>query len=534
MKLNNKIIFVLVTFLSALLLVQITEAKPISSSDFDGNGVGNNPGTNYYPPDEPSDKDNLPTYTLDTCNNESGGCFPGTGLRLRIVSYNGSGGDPVPVGDPVYVLHPDILQEVVITNGVDLPGSEAELGGGNYDLGQVNLAPKTLKPEDNYIVEQDKPKALVHQAGGTYKCRGETRDAVDNKYLRQKPHTVPINPAMSNYHEYNFDGFSYQYDTSQCNYLQANSTVPVDESNKKTFVPDVSLTYHAGYNRYTFTYMSGYRKTRYPKDMIRNLPSNYHLNSSLTKENMTQSFINTIVSQYAGTTANVKKFFNVDATGVAATDYYVEVQGIYRVALENPAPIYEGLFLVTSFDHITCEEQTLVKSGSTDDFTRGYSHNGEKYCTEEKPITSHGCFNGTTRDTSITKESDCKSPNEWKEYNTGKYYCPVANVRYYWTHENVYCGNQNFHKIYGRKLKGYSELRFTKATSTTSCDTGNATTSLADLQSEKRVRHCKLRNSSANYTQQELLNKCTNDADFQYYIGPDPQRALVGQIKKQI
>ena len=94
-----------------------------------------------------------------------------------------------------------------------------------------------------------------------------------------------------------------------------------------------------------------------------------------------------------------------------------------------------------------------------------------------------------------------------------------------WIPNHQGCGQKNHHQIYGTQWYGYSELRYTMSDSNEKCDTDKSSTSLADLMENNK--HCEIAEDSTNYTQQELANQCANTG-YKYYIGPDPERALVG------
>jgi len=530
MKLKTKII--VIVFLYLFCFIYLVDARRVNDINDTGNGVPYS--YNEEQPDEDTDENNLPTYTLNSCNNAAGECFQGRGLRLRLIKYNEDSKSITQVGEPLFILHPSLLAEVVIKNGVNLPNSEADFGraGAYPGLRQQNL-PKELSSSDQYIVDSSKPKTLVHQSGGTYSCRGSDKKAVDNQYLSTKQYEQKADPPHGVYHGYEFQGWAYQFDTSKCKYLKENKKVK--QKADGTVDPDVDLDYHPGYERFTFSYISDYKKTRYPKSMILNLPSNYKEDSNLTGFNISQTYIDSLVSKYAGTISSVKSSFGIDAGGLDFTDYYVEVQGVYRVTVDDPAPISEGTFLVKTVDQMTCEEVVLVSGTANGKTSVGYSHNGDNYCEKEElesPEKAAWCeYTVTGKESTVySNDKDCKGKNyKWHPYQAAKYKC--VDERKYYTHPAAYCGTWNYHKIYGKKYRGYSKLLFTKASSTSDCNTSNATTSLADLLSEKRVEHCNITDASKNYTQQELNNDCAGNG-FKHYIGPDSQRALVGEIAR--
>ena len=90
---------------------------------------------------------------------------------------------------------------------------------------------------------------------------------------------------------------------------------------------------------------------------------------------------------------------------------------------------------------------------------------------------------------------------------------------------NRWCGHKNHHQVYGTQWYGYSELRYTMSDTNESCSTDKSSTSLADLMENNK--HCNIAEDSSSYSQQELANQCANTG-YKYYIGPDPERALVG------
>ena len=519
--------------------------------------------------DEPSDEGNLDSYMDSNSCTNTGDCFKGVGLMFRLLYYNGSG-EPVAVGKRYHVYNPSLLTDQTIANKVALPNSPGDLRdpNKNFPLTQV-MAPKNqvLTAHDNWF-EMREVGSLVHQDGAEYTdSSGKYHEAQPpNKYLGQNDFLLEWETNKGIETKKVKDYYSYQYDGSEGEVVQRYSflTQPTDEY----------MGHHTGYKKFIFSYNTPYTRTSYPKEKILSPDwregqplvaldfSDWEVDSSLKESEVESNFLNDKMKKYfaRGTVAETVKAVNSKfGTHISERDleyYYIEVQAIYRIYTDKKEKV--GTFVVKDIEEIT-EEETVIDSSFYVDSTQT-SANDSDLCVNRgkhwaqvgegkaaKAAVAPSCSRISTapQGTVCTLSSDKKSclPSGYCSHNSGSAAeaavppnaqctdscsatsCAAVYVNY-WSRKYAPYGKKNIHRMLGTAYVGWSQLVYTMSGSNESCETDKITTSLGDVMSQNK--HCDLAEFSSDYSVQEQANQCASTNSYKYYVGPDPDRALVG------
>ena len=510
------------------------------------------PNDNY---NAPSDNNNLSSYTLNNCAN-NGSCFKGLGLRLKLIYYNKAEGPDERVLSTIYIINPNMLVDTTLTNGAKIPSTESDFGKGGFDLTYLDPAAYDMDNVNPEKVGMESEPKGPKQAGGSFSCGdGSEGTAVDNKYMGNKDHLA--HNRYCSYQgcpgtDYIWSAVGYGRDRSECKSLDVTM---MNQVQNKAF--QSQLEYHMGYIHYTMKYKSGYQKVIYlarSPYLNMNGAENYIADTDITAENIANNYLDTkIMKRYAGSLAKVEQYFKVKLDSHDIGNYYIQVEGIYRVYLDkkdtpktflvrtiSSTPCPEGVAkktVLTDYDYVPSSEEDCnlaggawIEEGHFQEynagslaFCSGKNSAGESCTNKKKDDCNDGCtWNSAVPSTAaVPGVTSCYIASQC----TSKYSsCPTKKA-YKWLPENKYCGQKNHHQIYGTQWYGYSELRYTMSSTDEKCDTDKASTSLADLMENNK--HCNIAESSSSYTQQELANQCANTG-YKYYIGPDPERALVG------
>ena len=140
---------------------------------------------------------NFDSYLDESCE-ANGTCFKGgVGIRLQVIKYEG--GSEIAIGNPLYIINDALLDDIVLTNGVAIPGSYDSFASRNWGFTQ-HIAPE-INFTDNWIVD-DNPS-------GGEEGNPNLRQAT---YEMEGPDHTPLEGQTLE-----FPGqFSYQYDMSHC------------------------------------------------------------------------------------------------------------------------------------------------------------------------------------------------------------------------------------------------------------------------------------------------------------------------------
>ena len=491
------------------------------------------PGDKY---DAPTDEGNLSSYTSNKCSN-NGSCFKGLGLRLKLIYYNKAEGPDERVLSTIYIINPNMLVDTTLTNGAKLPGSEADFGKPGFGLTYLDPTPKekSNKTSNQSIAITKDP---AKQGGQSYSCdNGDSGKAVDNLYFSPRARTQDGRPDSSSF------GCSRNLDTCKMNTIGVLNSTEALSFNEFPF--------HWGYKTYTLKYMSGYEKVIYlAKSPYLNMngADDYIADTDITAENIANNYLDTkLMKRYAGSLAKVEQYFKVKLDSHDIGNYYIQVEGIYRVYLDKKDT--PRSFLVKTISSTPCEEPIGYKLVKHSGGTHRYAPSSESDCNAAATVNGLSLSwvtKGSVQsaqdaycegDSTCNKESCCEEGKWHKQLydiplsdictescTSGDSYC-VPNFVPYWIPENLGCGQKNHHQIYGTQWYGYSELRYTMSDKDESCKTDKTSTSLADLMENNK--HCNISDDDPTYSHQEQANQCANTG-YKYYIGPDPDRALVG------
>ena len=516
------------------------------------------PEDNY---DAPDDADNLSSYTSNKCDN-NGSCFKGLGLRLRLIYYDKNESDNETILSTIHILNPDMLVDTTLTNDVPVPKTEADMGNPGYGLTQIDPSTYELAGSDTVAVEFGVPN-IPHQDGQPFNCpNGDRATGVNNQYLHSNPHLVPGSPSFE------VDGYSYEYNLDECLFGIIPEMSPVYRMTaleNKAFT--AQLPVDPGYQHFTFKYTSPYEKIIYlAKSPYLNMngAENYIADYDITEENIKSNYLdNTIMKRYTGSLAKIEKYFNYKIKSEDIGKYYIRVEAIYRKFLKEKD--HKQQFLVSNADGTPCESSLItftMESGvtyytdsSADCAEAGktwYETDSVKCTIEYSETTGPSCSpkstapNGTSCSLSTDKKS-CSDSTKC-DYSSGTTTtstkednkpdsslcsdssncncdgCEAVELPYHQPGDGA-CGIKNHHLIYGTQWYGYSILLYTMSDKDESCRNDVSATALADLMENNK--HCNISDDDPTYSHQEQANQCANTG-YKHYIGPDPDRALVG------
>ena len=515
----------------------------------------------------PTDEENLASYADSNVCKNTGDCFKGVGLMFQLIYYTGAG-KPKAVGKKYHVYNPDLLKDQTVANKVDLPTKPYDFRdpNKNYNITQIQSPAGEIGYgwEGNWS-ETPEVGTFVHQDGRPYidPATGERHDRQPpNKYLGQQDYISGMHSD-----EVAEDYYSYQKDYSEADGLQSATL-----RNKP---PDKYYGHHTGYIDFIFQYNTGYSKTTYPKTKILGADwkkgdplkaidfSDWEEDKNLTEEEVNSNVLKDKVAKYfsrstlSETVKAVNKKFGTNIKLEELEYYYIEVQAIYRVYTDEKTPT--GGFIVRDVEEITEEESVIDDSYYVDDEERKSSkdeilciNRDKTWVTAEsvrkaKAGTSPSCKSNSTAPSTVScslnsDKSACTDSNNCT-YTPGSdavtgipatsmcvsscdvNSCEAEEVPY-WKREWAYPGYKVIHRLIGTAYEGWSQLLYTMSPEDESCKTSNVTTSLGDMTSQNR--HCELDEYSSEYSEQEIANQCATEKKYKYYVGPDPERALVG------
>ena len=529
----KKYLIILVTFMMLFIGIGKAYAKM--------NDWGEDVPTDSY--GAPTDEKNLSSYTSDKCKN-NGSCFKGLGLRLKLIRYDKSESDEEQVVSTIYIINPNMLVDTVLTNGARLPGSEADFTKPGFDLTYLDPTPKETSDQKRGQ-SINSTKNLPRQGGEEYTCsNGSEGKAINNIYFKSKPRVTTSHTGQV-INEFNGYGFSRDFTQCKSYYFHVlNSSEAAAWS---------ELPYHWGYIYNTLKYMSKYEKVIYlarSPYLNMNGADDYIADTDITAENIANNYLDTkIMKRYAGSLDKVEKYFKVKLDSHDIGRYYIQVEGIYRVYLDKKDT--PRSFLVKTIYTTPCEEgigtklepveaHTNYSPSSESDCKAAADMNGlslswvtasslreaaDAYCEGDSTCTNKDCCDYSPKGTwhyavTAVPTSNVCSGN----CNSSNFTCEAVKVPY-WAPNDRACGDKTYHQIYGTQWYGYSELRYTMSDKDESCKTDKTSTSLADLMENNK--HCNISDDDPTYSHQEQANQCANTG-YKYYIGPDPDRALVG------
>ena len=520
------------------------------------------PDDNY---DAETDQGNLSSYKpMDQCEN-NGSCFNGLGLRLRLIYYDKSKSDDETILSTIHIINPSMLKDVTLTNGVPLPSSEADLGHDGYQLTQIDPSDYVLLDDDGIITEEEPSSA--HQDGQSFTCPGGAAgQGVNNQYLHANEHEG-ANPSYYGGTQH-ITGYSYEYDYSECLFHISNMAKVLRLTAKKNKELKSQLPLDPGYLHYTFKYISNFEKIVYLANstyLKMNGAEDYIPDYDITEENIKSNYLdNTIMKKYTGSIEKIEKYFKYPIKAEDIGKYYIRVEAIYRFYFKEPK-VNRRQFLATTAEGTPCESKDITKTqknGSTYNSNDSEDCNiaGKKWyaagsfsCEEQTQVpvgascskkqtapvgttcslnaTKTACTDSTncnfSPSTTTTETIDVDKPDADTCSDSGKCNCDgctAADLPYYDAADGA-CGIKNHHMIYAYQWNGYSELRYTMSEEDQSCKDDVTATALADLMENNK--HCEISKDDPTYSPQEQANQCANTG-YKYYIGPDPDRALVG------
>ncbi len=505
----------------------------------------------------------------DCLRTNTGEKIDAIGLQISLLTYDYKTGTEN-VEKKIKIINPALLNTVILKQSSPLPGSEDDLGKDGYDL--VGIAPS--QPADGLPVTDkgnrgdirvDDLSKYINMDGKPHKQADGTTYSKANKYAMKGTYDIrkeifwsyKTDPEQMKKNGYQYDLRGCANTTNSSNLFNENKTgislavstlkewfsnpfTRLEEDDAKQYDVGTDL----GYISYLMTYVSpGNNRITYKgdSDHIRNYPTGIvYWDSSLSEAAIRSGYLDgnldkTIRNKYFADISTINSKFHTTITAENIGKYYIEVQGIYRVFLDEKKPT--GTYIAKSWTETVMnsilstglEEMTGDKNRYCPIDTHEHEVTPAKDAWCEYTVTGKKSKVHTTKDT-------CKGKNyEWhsKVDAVTTTYCGDDNKSWkqYLKVKNNYkfqCGIKHSHKILGRTYDGISELRLTKKKAANCTSTQ---TYLYDLISDNR--HCRISDSSNKYSQQELDNLCAKaesaaHTDNDYYIGPDKVRALVG------
>lgn len=247
-----------------------------------------------------------------------------------------------------------------------------------------------------------------------------------------------------------------------------------------------------------------------------------YADEGLTEENVLHhDYLDKVKEEYAGSVEKVKRYFGIDIRPYEIEQYYVEFRPVERIK-DSYTPD-GGRYLIKSY-------APANSSGGVAKWQESWNYNSwtSTYHPDTMDCNPHDCNCSThTYSTDCDKNdykpgSTCTTYNQhgsgfggcysictWQSCNTC--YDPCNNA---WTGYNLSekkCGVIQRHDLYGKTAIGSTSLRVVT-------DASNSKINRAmNYCNEEKNRHCIM---------DENTGKCTGV--YEYYVGPDLQRAIAG------
>ena len=277
-----------------------------------------------------------------------------------------------------------------------------------------------------------------------------------------------------------------------------------------------------------YTYDSPYEKTTWKAPSA---PA-HDSDPNLTSANLQKGYLtNTLLPRYVYVSLKkMKEIYNLNSSNFDEhniQNYYIEVQGMYIVFGSRTK---KGKFLVRNISQHFKDDDNFTSadvSSTTSSTCAVYNDDAEPAkCKDAGVNRPSRCGQHKCQDI-----GNCVSP--CCEYVSAK----DATCNTYYTtysHEAKYCGIKVFHRILGTYYEGKTSLAYTASAGGQSCDSttdvvkANLVDIIDEMDEKARVKHCILSDDQKEYTQHEIIKKehCTNG--FEYYIGPNQDKALIG------
>ena len=484
--------------------------------------------------------ENQQTYAQEI---NGGSCIGGNcnvqnayGYQVTLIKYTGpkSNGDPVKVGKPILIYHPDLLDEVTIKYESAIPTSYDGLESTNYGYNQILNPPDehgNQKSEDNY--ENASFNDSTSGFGGLF-SNANTQEQDITRYvdlfgiplqfelkdriyyteeLKNSTCKVISSTSLHSFMTPHFRVARYK-NQSYDNYI---NIINSEERNngynilsQKFLTHNKIITYKGGKNS-KYIDLSAFYKAYEEKG----------LNESNLEEILFKYYLKDIE------TINLK--FGVSIVPNEIDEYYVQIEPVQRVFLnkEDNSSLYHISTLETkkgSKHYIETDSWVLpnlpagesietgnVSSLSTTSWTVGYNSESAEEC---NCLYDKKCPTGSTKN----DDNECID-NETKEKVdkvTNKHDCKqcVKKSDLIFSLNQTFCGRKQRFYLYGKKANGYS----TVVTSRSLIGTGKTSSTYL--------------NRAVNY--RESNNHCVLDNDdnctgvYQHYIGPSLEKGLVG------
>ena len=314
---------------------------------------------------------------------------------------------------------------------------------------------------------------------------------------------------------------------------------------------------HTDYINFIHKYMTSDRRiTYYGKDVDMSKYNKTFSDSNLTQSAVNNGYLDDLVKRYAGSTTAIKENFGVDIDYRDIEKYYVSVEPVQRVL----GPIYKSgasyQIATKPIEKIVREEITYssdhygpgegriwfiqgldifkqdfwrrdkIKCG-TNTCSCGETATKYKYDDADK-VSDKACTRRQSNLGYYTHDGKCYSKRTSEKYDPMNCACGACTYTYNRVADGrnqMFCGVKIIKRFYGKYAYGISLL-------VTARQMGASDTYMyraVDYCDEEKNKHCELMDDNVT---------CKKDSNgnyiYQYYIGPDLERAITGNSSKNI